>query len=126
MCWETDNCSFPAMIDDWRSQFHVANAQTDPEFPFGFVQLNAVGAPDLQPAVHCAAPGCVDPFAYRKGVAYAPLRWAQSAGFGYAPNARQKNTFMAVVLDTVEKQNTGMGNYVRSPSCPLAAHARAR
>ena len=41
------------MIDDWRSQFHVANAQTDPEFPFGFVQLNAVGAPNLTVGSPC-------------------------------------------------------------------------
>ena len=83
------------MIDDWRAQFHRANPQTDAEFPFGFVQLNAVGAPHLEPG------GGVDPFAYSKDVGYAPQRWAQSAGFGYAPNARQKNTWMAVVLDTV-------------------------
>jgi hypothetical protein len=76
------------------------------------LQLNAVGVPHLQPAAHCASAGCLDPFATSKSVGYAPLRWAQSAGYGYAPNARQKNTFMAVVLDTVEKQNTGMGNYV--------------
>jgi hypothetical protein len=36
-----DNCSFPAMIDDWRSKFHLANAQMDAEFPFGFVQVHA-------------------------------------------------------------------------------------
>jgi len=29
------NCSFPAMIDDWRAQFHAANNETAPIFPFG-------------------------------------------------------------------------------------------
>ena len=35
------NCSFPAMIDDWRSSFHEASGgQTALDFPFGFVQVS--------------------------------------------------------------------------------------
>ncbi|KAL3067756.1 hypothetical protein OYC64_022186 [Pagothenia borchgrevinki] len=34
------NCSFPAMIDDWRMAFHQGSGgQTAPDFPFGFVQV---------------------------------------------------------------------------------------
>lgn len=34
------NCSFPAMIDDWRLAFHQGSGQqTAPDFPFGFVQV---------------------------------------------------------------------------------------
>lgn len=34
------NCSFSAMIDDWRKKFHEHSlAQTDDMFPFGFVQV---------------------------------------------------------------------------------------
>jgi len=32
------NCTFPAMIDDWRKKFH-ASSDTDDLFPFGFVQV---------------------------------------------------------------------------------------
>lgn len=34
------NCSFPAMIDDWRMAFHQGSGgQTAIDFPFGFVQV---------------------------------------------------------------------------------------
>ena len=36
----TYNCTFPAMIDDWRSKwFYGTDQLTEPEFPFGFVQV---------------------------------------------------------------------------------------
>ncbi len=35
------NCTFPAMIDDWRQKWYQATGeQTDAVFPFGFVQVN--------------------------------------------------------------------------------------
>ena len=36
---ERYNCTFPAMIDDWRLRFSAASGQTKPDFPFGFVQV---------------------------------------------------------------------------------------
>ena len=34
------NCMFPAMIDDWRAKwFHATQGNTLEEFPFGFVQV---------------------------------------------------------------------------------------
>ena len=40
----TYNCTFPAMIDDWRSKwFYGTDKLTDPEFPFGFVQVGHWG-----------------------------------------------------------------------------------
>ena len=37
----TYNCTFPAMIDDWRSKwFYGTDKLTDLEFPFGFVQVD--------------------------------------------------------------------------------------
>ena len=37
---EQYNCSFPAMIDDWRMAFHQGSGgQTAIDFPFGFVQV---------------------------------------------------------------------------------------
>lgn len=36
------NCSFPAMIDDWRMAFHSGSGgQTADDFPFGFVQVRS-------------------------------------------------------------------------------------
>ena len=40
----TYNCTFPAMVDDWRSKwFYGTDKLTDPEFPFGFVQVGHGG-----------------------------------------------------------------------------------
>ena len=36
------NCTFPAMIADWREKWHQKSQQTDPMFPFGFVQVNII------------------------------------------------------------------------------------
>ena len=34
-------CTFPAMIRDWRSKFQIGTkGETDPTFPFGFVQVD--------------------------------------------------------------------------------------
>ena len=38
---DTYNCTFPAMIDDWRFKwFEGTGGHVDPLFPFGFVQVN--------------------------------------------------------------------------------------
>ncbi|XP_062275577.1 sialate O-acetylesterase [Scomber scombrus] len=75
------NCSFPAMIDDWRMAFHLGSGgQTAIDFPFGFVQLSTD----------------------QKGSAddgYPNVRWHQTADTGFVPNPRMKRTFMAVALD---------------------------
>ncbi|CAG5123855.1 unnamed protein product [Candidula unifasciata] len=74
------NCSFPAMIDDWRLQFNKASSgETNNIFPFGFVQL----APSMPPY----DPGFPD------------IRWHQTADYGYVPNERLVNVFMATALD---------------------------
>ena len=36
---------------------------------------------------------------------FAWLRWKQTAGYGYAPNDRQKNVFMAVAMDLGNPQS---------------------
>ncbi|XP_071113687.1 sialate O-acetylesterase-like isoform X1 [Haliotis cracherodii] len=78
----TYDCTFPAMIDDWRMKFSQGSrSQTSDVFPFGFVQL---------------AP-------YRNNdtitTGFTDIRWHQTADYGYVPNARMKNTFMAVAMD---------------------------
>ncbi|BFZ00309.1 hypothetical protein BsWGS_03347 [Bradybaena similaris] len=76
------NCTFPAMISDWRKNFNQAsNKQTDGSFPFGFVQL----APnDNRPDT---------------SVGFPDIRWHQTADHGFAPNPVIPNTFMAVAID---------------------------
>ncbi|XP_076077111.1 sialate O-acetylesterase-like [Mytilus galloprovincialis] len=78
----TYNCTFPAMISSWRETFHVnSEMQTDEQFPFGFVQLGpwkndssiTTGFPDL--------------------------RWHQTVDYGYVPNAKMNNVFMATAMD---------------------------
>ncbi|XP_041336442.1 sialate O-acetylesterase [Pyrgilauda ruficollis] len=75
------NCTFPALIADWRWAFHTGSArQTEPLLPFGFVQLST----------------------YRRQSAddsFARLRWHQTANLGVVPNARMPRTFMAVAMD---------------------------
>ncbi|KAF6721656.1 Sialate O-acetylesterase [Oryzias melastigma] len=79
------NCSFPAMIDDWRMAFHSGSGgQTAGDFPFGFVQL------------------CT----YNKSAVddgFPDIRWHQTADVGFVPNFRMKKTFMAVTLDLADE-----------------------
>lgn len=96
------NCTFPTMIDDWRSKWYQSTSgNTDPTFPFGFAQLDSTGnGPTYN---HPKDRGD-----YAGG--FAGLRWSQTAGYGYVPNPRMPKTFMAVILDT---PNSGGG--VHSP-----------
>ncbi|NXW57115.1 SIAE acetylesterase, partial [Eurystomus gularis] len=75
------NCTFPALIADWRRAFHAGSAaQTEPLLPFGFVQLST----------------------YRRQSpddSFARLRWHQTADLGVVPNPKMPNTFMAVAMD---------------------------
>ncbi|XP_074783337.1 sialate O-acetylesterase [Athene noctua] len=75
------NCTFPALIADWRQAFHIGSfGQTELLLPFGFVQLST----------------------YRQqspADSFARLRWHQTADLGVVPNARMPRTFMAVAMD---------------------------
>ncbi|KAM7083006.1 sialate O-acetylesterase isoform 3-T3 [Ciconia maguari] len=74
------NCTFPALIADWRWAFHAGSAgQTEPLLPFGFVQN-----PDDS---------------------FARLRWHQTADMGVVPNARMPGTFMAVAMDLCDEHS---------------------
>ncbi|NXK00570.1 SIAE acetylesterase, partial [Corythaixoides concolor] len=81
------NCTFPALIADWRRAFHTGSAgQTEPLLPFGFVQLST----------------------YRRRSpddAFARLRWHQTADLGVVPNARMPGTFMAVAMDLCDERS---------------------
>jgi sialate O-acetylesterase len=75
------NCTFPTMVDDWRNKWNLySGGGTKSNFPFGFVQLSTYPA---------TAP--IDGFV--------TIRWAQTANYGYVPNTREQNYFMAVAMD---------------------------
>ncbi|XP_029374215.1 sialate O-acetylesterase [Echeneis naucrates] len=75
------NCSFPAMIDDWRMTFNEGSGgQTAINFPFGFVQLSTYQKHSTDDS-------------------FPNIRWHQTADTGFVPNPRMQQTFMAVALD---------------------------
>ncbi|KAL8173776.1 UNVERIFIED_CONTAM: hypothetical protein K2H54_024831 [Gekko kuhli] len=75
------NCTFPALIEDWRETFHEGSVgQTDRSFPFGFVQLSTYRHVEVDDS-------------------FPRIRWHQTADYGYVPNKKMPNTFMAVALD---------------------------
>ncbi|XP_054448634.1 sialate O-acetylesterase [Pteronotus mesoamericanus] len=82
------NCTFPALIEDWRQTFHRGSqGQTERLFPFGFVQLSSV------------LPGATSDDGFPQ------IRWHQTADFGYVPNLRMPNTFMAVAMDLGDRNS---------------------
>merc|ERR1711899_50151 len=79
------NCTFPAMIDAWREVFS-SNSNTAPDAPFGVVQL-ASWRPDNMDA------------------GFPVIRWHLTADYGYVPNDRLQNVFMASPLDTYDDKD---------------------
>uniref|UniRef100_A0A8D0G657 Sialic acid acetylesterase n=1 Tax=Sphenodon punctatus TaxID=8508 RepID=A0A8D0G657_SPHPU len=81
------NCTFPALIDDWRSSFHMgSDGQTQQQFPFGFVQLSTSRRTKIDDS-------------------YPRIRWHQTADYGYVPNKKMPNTFMAVAVDLCDEHS---------------------
>nr|XP_032834820.1 sialate O-acetylesterase-like isoform X1 [Petromyzon marinus] len=84
---ELYNCRFPAMINDWRQEFHTAtNGNTDPLLPFGFVQISTSDPDDTTDS-------------------YPHIRWHQSADYGFSPNSQMPKTFMAVTIDLCDRNS---------------------
>ena len=79
------DCTFPTMIDSWRSEFST-HSNTNTEAPFGFVQLSTIKYGDQE-------------------LRTSTIRWHQTANYGFVPNQRQKNVFMAVAIDTYDEPN---------------------
>ena len=88
------------MIADWRATWKAGTGQTDAEFPFGFVQLNSVSNGPVYDDPPAAAEGG-DP--YSPSFGYGGIRWAQTAGYGFAPNPKMPAVFMATVYDTPDR-----------------------
>jgi len=84
-CVPRYQCTFPAMIAAWRAAWAIGTGgQTDPQFPFGFVQLSVWGDPTNPP---------------HPGEYVATVRYGQTANYGYAPNPMMPRTFMATAVD---------------------------
>lgn len=87
------NCSFAALIRDWRAKWHkYTDGASDPSFPFGWAQLNSNGNQSsyTNPASAGAAFG---EFGEWKA-GYPALRHAQSSTLSLP------KTFQATILDT--------------------------
>jgi sialate O-acetylesterase len=83
-------CTFTALINDWRNKWFIGtDGATDPQFPFGFV-LNA------NMAIENVSIGNLP-----------KLRWEQTAKYGYVPNPKMKNVFMASAVDLVDNYWAG-------------------
>ncbi|XP_019950841.2 sialate O-acetylesterase [Paralichthys olivaceus] len=104
------NCSFPAMIDDWRMAFHQGSGgQTAADFPFGFVQLSTA----VKTSVSDSIPN---------------IRWHQTADRGVVPNSRMPRVFMAVAMDLPDEFSpyyTIHPRYKRDIAYRLSLGARA-
>ena len=66
--WNRDqyDCTFSQLISEWRRVWSI-NTGTNPNFPFGFVQLSTWQANDLSPD-------------------FPMIRWYQTYKTGYTPN----------------------------------------
>lgn len=78
-------CHFPLMISDYRKKW-AERSGTEPQFPFGFVQLSGY----CQTNDH----RCVNVYNTLPAI-----RRAQTADYGYVPNPAMENVFMAVSVD---------------------------
>ncbi|XP_057623045.1 sialate O-acetylesterase [Chionomys nivalis] len=82
------SCMFPALIDDWRQTFHDGSqGQTERFFPFGFVQLSSYTLMNTS------------------DYGFPEIRWHQTADFGFVPNLKMPNTFMAVAMDLCDRDS---------------------
>ena len=88
------NCSFPAMIEDWRAKWNkYTDGATPVDFPFGWAQLNSDGGAAPYPAAtpfSSTPAGSMDE--WQSG--FSSIRLAESTTLSL------ENTFQAVILDT--------------------------
>ncbi|XP_021107566.1 sialate O-acetylesterase isoform X1 [Heterocephalus glaber] len=110
------NCTFPALIEDWRQTFHCGSqGQTERFFPFGFVQPPQ-GSKRIKPRPLEADSEAVQDFFCNLLLSsdlstdstddgFPQIRWHQTADFGFVPNPKMPNTFMAVAMDLCDRDS---------------------
>lgn len=118
----TYNCSFPAMIEDWRAKWaEGTGGTTDVAFPFGWSQLNSNGGAQKWVA------NSVTPL--NKNAKNDPLdKW--SHGFRSIRLAEENtlslsNTFQAVIIDTPVASGSVHSPYKQAAGSRLARGALA-
>jgi sialate O-acetylesterase len=90
------------MIESWRESWHNATGGIAPKsWPFGFVQLSN----------HNGGIGTYGGNLTDAG--YQGVRWAQTAGYGTAPNPAMPDTFMATAVDIGQEASPGAGPHVQ-------------
>ena len=78
---EIYDCLFENLISSWRQRwFETTEGGTDLSFPFGFVQLG---------------PNTDNKHSFR----WPQVRWKQTGEYGFVPNQRLQNVFMAAAMD---------------------------
>jgi len=86
-------CRYQQMMSEWRKEWHVGTGgATDPNFPIGFVQIGPYSSTGTGPS------GNSDK-AFE-------IRMGQTADYGYAPNKRWPNSFMATAFDLANPPKT--------------------
>ena len=84
---ELYSCRFEQMTKLWRSQWFVGTGgATDPNFPMGIVQIGPMMNNPPENSTF-------------------EIRWGQTGGYGYVPNARWPNNFMATAFDLANPPN---------------------
>lgn len=104
-------CTFPSMIRSWRESWYNATGGVAPKsWPFGFVQLSTHdGSVGSYGAAHFAGYGD-----NLTASGYPGVRWAQTAGYGTAPNAAMPDTFMATAVDIGQAGSPAAGPHVQN------------
>lgn len=101
------NCSFPALIKDWRDVWRSAtDGQTEIDLPFGFVQLSTKTDSTNETVGGYGLP------LFAAG--YAGIRWAQTASFGFTPNPVMPSVFMATAVDLGQAHSPSRGPHVQN------------
>merc|ERR1712107_885003 len=97
------SCTFPAMIQSWRDHWYEGTQGNSLQsWPFGFVQLSTHGGGVQGYGLGLEEPG------------YPALRWAQTAGYGSAPNPSMQNVFMATAVDIGQASSPARGPHVQN------------
>lgn len=114
------NCSFPALVSDWRAKWHEGtDGASALDAPFGWVQLNSFGAAARYGVDVPVAPASLNE--YGPFNAWAPgfpgIRLAQ------ATTLALPRSFMAVVLDTPVRSTSVHSPYKQEVGARLARGA---
>ena len=94
-CAKQYHCSIVTMIESWRKYWHLYS-DTDAMFPFGYVQLSTFYDTSMNEACSSPSQQNVD---IDNCTCIGDVRWGQSGNYGYVPNEKMVNTFMAGSID---------------------------